>query len=192
MTGLGLDFRRSLNGKWKLEGGMDGYFNLLRNKITSAPSEQDPAIWLPYNIGAVRSAGWDIRAGFVRSGTWTCSLNARWAFQSATDRTEGSYTYGSQIPYIARHTVIVDASLSWKGWSFVPLWQCRAGRTDGTGVLPGWNTFDLSVSKAFALGKGCSMTARLMSKNITGCAYEVVSGYPMPGRSIMCGIELNF
>ena len=192
MTGLGLDFSRSLNGRWKLEGGMDGYFNLLRNKITSAPSEQDPAIWLPYNIGAVRSAGWDIRAGFVRSGTWTCSLNARWAFQSATDRTEGSYTYGSQIPYIARHTVIVDASLSWKGWSFVPLWQCRAGRTDGTGVLPGWNTLDLSVNKAFALGKGCSMTARLMSKNITGCAYEVVSGYPMPGRSIMCGIELNF
>ncbi len=192
MAGLGLDFTRSLGDSWVLKGKLDGFFNLLRDKITSAPSELDPAIWFPYNIGKVSSAGCDVNTGFVRSGSWTYSLDVRWAFQSAVDRTEGSATYGSQIPYVARHTIIADASVSWKGWSLVPLWQCRAGRTDGTGAVPAWNTLDLSFSKTFHVGRHGELTARLMSKNIMGYSYEVVSGYPMPGRSLICGIEIKF
>lgn len=192
MNDVGLDFHRVLGYSWTLKMTLDGYCNMLKNKIISAPSENDPNIWMPYNVGKVTSKGVDVVAGLAHKGEWNYSINIKWAFQSALDMTTDSHTYGEQIPYIARHTVILDASASWRGWSLIPLWQLRSGRTDGTGDLPDWNTLDVSLSRMFKVGKSGTLVASIMSKNILDKRYEVVSGYPMPGRSIMCGIEFKF
>lgn len=191
LSGVGLDFRRTFGEAWTIVAKTDGFFNYLTDKIISAPSPEDPAIWAPYNVGRVRSAGLDIRAGFVHSGIWHYSVNVSWTFQSAVDMTPDSHTYGTQIPYVARNTVIVDGELSWKGWSLLPVWQLRAGRTDGTGELPDWNSLDITLVKAFSFS-GCGLTAKISARNIADMRYEVVSGYPMPGRNMICGIEFKF
>lgn len=193
MTDIGLDFHRTLSSKWSLSAKLDGFCNLLKDKIISAPTEADPNIWLPYNIGRVRSAGVDAVVGTdYHSDGWLFSFDAKYTWQSAVDITQDSYSYGSAVPYIAKHTVVLSGLLSWKGWSLSPLWQLRAGRSDGYGELPDWNTLDLSLGKSFSLGKGGMLALKVTARNLFDDRYEVVSGYPMPGRSFMAGVEYKF
>ena len=170
----------------------DVFCNFLKNEIISAPTEEDPNIWAPYNIGKVRSAGMDILAGTLyENAGWNVSADVRYSYQSAIDKTPDSYTYDTPVPYVARHTVVLDASVSWKGFSLAPLWQLRAGRTDSMGEMPDWNTLDVNLSKAFNIAKS-SLLLKFSARNILDCRYETVSGYPMPGRSLNGVIEYRF
>ena len=111
---------------------------------------------------------------------------------SATDRTPDSYSFGQQTPYIAKHTVVINASASWRGWALAPVWQLRSGRTDGSGDLDDWNTFDLTLAKSIKLPKTGPLSLKLAVCNMFDHRYEVSSGYPMPGRSILGGLEYKF
>ena len=116
-----------------------------------------------------------------------------WAFYcSAVDMTSGQYTYGQQIPYVAKHTVTADLKASWKGYLLNPRWVMKSGRTDGNGSLADWNNWDMSLSKRFMFKKVCSFSITLAAKNLLDARYELVSGYPMPGRSLIAGLELDF
>ena len=193
MTDIGLDFNRAGAGGWTLKAKVDGFANFLTDKITSAPTPEDPNIWAPYNIGQVRSLGVDLAAGFVwQNSDWNCAFDAKYTLLSATDRTPDSYSFGQQIPYIAKHTVVLNASVSWKGWSVVPVWQLRSGRSDGTGSLDDWNTLDLALAKDIILPKTGTLSLRLSVCNMFDYRYEVSSGYPMPGRGIIGGLEYKF
>ena len=193
LTDLGVEYDRTFGDSWTVRAKVDGFFNYLTDKITSAPTPEDPAIWAPYNIGKVLSTGLDAAAGFVwRSGDWRCAFDAKYTLLSAIDKTPDSYSYGQQIPYIAKHSLILNAVASWKGWALTPVWQFRSGRTDGSGMLDDWNTLDLSLSKELKLPKTGPLTFRFSVRNVTDCRYEVSSGYPMPGRSFIGGVEYRF
>ena len=192
LTDLGVDFNRRAGAAWTLKLKADVFCNFLKNEIISAPTEEDPNIWAPYNIGKVRSAGMDILAGTLyENAGWNVSADVRYSYQSAIDKTPDSYTYDTPVPYVARHTVVLDASVSWKGFSLAPLWQLRAGRTDSMGEMPDWNTLDVNLSKAFNIAKS-SLLLKFSARNILDCRYETVSGYPMPGRSLNGVIEYRF
>jgi len=192
LTDIGIDWRKTV-GTWHLKAKIDGFYNYLRDKITSAPSAADPNIWMPYNIGKVRSAGADLLAGFDYSHSgWSTSFTARYGFQDAVDKTPDSYTSGQQIAYIARHNLSLDALASIKGWSAQAVWVLRAGRRDSAGDLPDWNTLDLFFIKAFNLGDNGIPALKISLKNVTDTRYELASGYPMPGFSITGGVEYKF
>ena len=193
LTDLGLDFYRKLSAEWGIKAKVDGFYNYLTNKITSAPTAEDPNIWLPFNIGKVRSAGFDLVAGTdYKAGDWTASFDARYSYQSAVDVTPDSYSYGQQIAYLAKHTVTADLKAGWKGYMLNPRWVFKSGRTDSYGELANWNTLDISLSKCFEIKKSLSISVCLSAKNLLNNEYELVSGYPMPGRSFMGGIQLGF
>lgn len=192
LTDIGVDFYKSFSSSWTIKAKLDGFYNFLTNKITSAPTPDDPDVWAPYNIGKVHSSGVDAILGLSHEGEWKQSFDVRYSFQSAVDKTPDSYTYGQQIPYIARHIVTMSVNLVWKGWNLNPMWQMRAGRTDGTGELPDWNTLDVTFTKSVNVRNIGSLYLKLSAKNLLDCRYETVSGYPMPGRNFLCGIELKF
>lgn len=192
LTDIGLDFSRQLADSWTVRAKADAFYNRLKDKITSAPSAEDPNIWQPYNIGRVRSAGLDLVAGFDHRGDWLYSFDAEYSYQSAIDLTPDSYSYGMQIPYIARHTVVLNGSIGWKRWKIAPLWQMRGGRTDGTGDIPSWNTFDVILSKVLIINKVGALELKFSVRNVFDDRYEVVSGYPMPGRSFIGGVVFDF
>jgi len=192
LTDLGIEWKRRF-GAWKIKTKIDGYFNYLHNKISSAPSEEDPNIWQPYNIGQVRSAGVDVLAGFnFSSGGWLVNFSAKYGYQDAVDKTPNSSTYNQQIDYIAKHSLSVNAAATFKGWSAESEWNLRSGRKDMSGQMPDWNTLDIFLKKSFNLGKAGIPALKLSFKNITDNRYEFVSGYPMPGFSVTGGFEYVF
>jgi outer membrane cobalamin receptor len=193
LTDLGLDFYRQLSGEWGVKAKVDGFFNYLTNKITSAPTAEDPNIWLPFNIGKVRSTGFDLVAGTdYKSGYWTTSFDARYSYQSAVDVTPDSYSYGQQIAYLAKHTVTADLKAGWKGYVLNPRWILKSGRADSYGELANWNTLDITLSKCFKIRKSLSINAYISAMNLFDNEYELVSGYPMPGRRLLGGIQFRF
>ena len=192
LTDIGLDFNKTVSDGWTVKAKLDGFHNRLTNKIISAPTEEDPNIWLPFNVGKVRSLGLDAAAGIVHAGECNWSLDVRYSYQSTVDKTPDSYTYGQQLAYVARHTVVLAGNVSWKGWSLAPVWQLRSGRTDSAGELPNWNTADLTLSKVLDIRNAGSLVFKLSANNIADCRYEISSGYPMPGRSVIGGIEFKF
>lgn len=193
LTDLGVDFHRQVSRTWNLKAKVDGFYNILSNKITSAPTAEDPNFWLPYNIGKVRSIGLDLVTGAdFTYGDWKGEMDLRYSYQSAVDRTPDSYSYGQQIPYIAKHTVTASVKASWKGYELNPRWVLKSGRNDATGNLADWNTLDLTLSKTFKLRGPLSLGINIAAKNLLDCRYELVSGYPMPGRSFIGGVEMKF
>ena len=193
LTDLGVDFHRQVSRTWNLKAKVDGFYNILSNKITSVPTAEDPNIWLPYNIGKVRSIGLDLVTGadFIY-GEWKGEMDLRYSYQSAVDRTPDSYSYGQQIPYIAKHTVTASVKASWKGYELNPRWVLKSGRNDATGNLADWNTLDVTISKTFSLRGPLSLGINIAARNLLDCRYELVSGYPMPGRSFIGGVEMKF
>lgn len=192
LSGTGLSFKKAF-GRFSLAATADAFLNLLKDKIISAPSDDNPYVWMPYNIGKVRSIGADTAAGFdFRSGMWTLAVNAKYAFQNATDRTRGGIDFGKQIPYVAKHIVFISASASAGRWKLEASWNLHSGLRDAGGPLPDRNTLDASLFRSMDC-RGCGpLTLFVSGRNLSDCRYESVSGYPMPGRSVTGGINFKF
>lgn len=193
LTDVGMVYNKSISESWALKAQVDAFYNILNNKIISSPSEEDPNIWRPYNIGRVRSVGTDAVAGVEwKRGAWSCGSDIRYSWQSAVDVTPDSYAYGQSVPYVAKHTVVLSACVQWKGFMLSPQWHLRAGRSDGYGRLPDWDALDLTISKSFVMGQSGVLSCRLSVRNVYDSRYELVSGYPMPGRNVIGGLEYRF
>ena len=192
LTDLGLDWSRAL-GNWKVGAKVDGFYNFLKETITSAPMPDDPNVWLPYNIGRVEAWGADATASArYDNGCVAGGFSARYARQNALDKTPDSYTYNQQIPYVARHTVVLAGDIAYAGWKLDALWNWRGGRFDASGEMPDWNSLDLSLRKSIQLCEDSVLTLFVTGKDLLDCRYELVRDYPMPGRSVLGGIEFKF
>ncbi|MGN0191541.1 MAG: outer membrane beta-barrel protein, partial [Candidatus Cryptobacteroides sp.] len=194
MTDLGISYRLSSpGGRYSLKAKANGFYNYLTDKIISAPSADNPYVWLPYNIGKVQSAGIDLGAGFgFKSGDLSINVDADYSWQQATDKTPDSSTFGQQIPYVALHSGRISASGDWRGWFITALWNIRSGRYDSNGQLPDWNTVDMSFGKSVSIPHCGPLTLKLTLRNLTDQYYEVVRDYPMPGIGFYGGVEFKF
>jgi hypothetical protein len=70
--------------------------------------------------------------------------------------------------------------------------NCSLYLLDQNNVLANLNTLDLTLSKEIFTNKAYSISINLSAKNLLNCEYELVSGYPMPGRSLLGGMGLIF
>lgn len=192
LSTLGAHWRKSISG-WSLETGADAFYNTLKNKIVSAPSAEDPSLWFPYNVGRAIMYGADVkaRAGF-KGDRWDASLSVSYTWQNAKDKTPDSASYDEQLPYIAKHSLSNALKGSYKGWSLDLTWNVRCGRRDSYGVMPDYNTLDITAGKDFPFKGGRSFGLKLIARNITNTQYVLSSGYPMPGRALYGGIDFKF
>ena len=193
LTDIGIEYSLRLREKWSFLAKADGFFNYLKDKIISAPTIDNPNIWLPYNVGVVQMVGADLRtsvnyAGQVLKG----GFSARYSYQSAIDRTAGSFTFGQQIPFISKHTVVLSADVSCKGWTANISWNRRGERYDSAGRMPDYNTLDLTAGKDICLPKDLVLGLRFIARNLTDCRYELAGGYPMPGRAFYGEVDFKF
>lgn len=193
LSGVGVEWNRRLGETIKLSVSLDGFYNLLKDRITSAPTEEDPNIWLPYNIGRMQAAGADLGLGLRYGGArWDWGFNMKYAFQDATDQTPGSSNYGIQVPYIARHSLSAGADALFRGWRVALDWILRCGRYDSYGRMPDWNSLNASIDKEFSFSDTLGLRIGIKVNNLLDTRYEAVRYYPLPGRSLLASVSLSF
>ena len=190
LADMGLEYICTPDYNVKVKAQLDGFYNLLTNKITSAPTEENPSVWRSYNIGKVHSSGFDATMALECSSDlgieWT--LNAKYSFLNAIDRTPNSSNFGKQIPFIAKHSAFLEGKLRYDGWMVLANWQGRFGRTQSASMAAAdWNTLDLTLGKSIR-----NLAVKLSARNVFDYRYQLADGYPMPGFNFVAGIEYKF
>ena len=193
LVDLGIDWHTALGEAWTLGLKVDAFYNTLKDKIISAPTEPGSWIWLPYNVGKVEAKGIDAALNLrYDNGKLSGGLTARYARQSALDKTPDSATLNQQLPFIAKNTVVLAGDIALAGWRLDAVWNWRGGRFDGNGEMPDWNTLDLTLRKDFNIPNVGVLGLNVSARNLLDCRYELSRNYPMPGRSILGGFTFKF
>lgn len=195
-----------LKGSWqkgacRIEARISPYYNNVSDKIVAIPTASQFR-WTMLNIGVVDITGADTRLGMRLHDSpdfpgWVLELTFRYSFQQALDHsTPGSLTYGNQIPYVPRHSGGAGCVARWKDWSLVWDTMATGGRWSRTANTPDyyigpWSVSDVELSKTFRVA-GAVLSASLRCNNLFGRHYQIVQGYPMPGRNWSCHLSYGF
>lgn len=191
LSDIGVEWHRTFCGGLGLGAKADAFFNVLKDKIGSAPTKEDPNVWLPYNIGKVFSSGLDASVDLsYERGETGLRLTARYCLLDAEDRTPGSLR--QQIPYVSRHSLSLGAYGGYRHWGADMRWTFRSSRRDSSGPLPQWNTLDVTLGREIALRGGHSLKLKADLENVCSQRYELVRDYPMSGFGIRGGVVLKF
>lgn len=180
LNDVGIYMQKRSGRGWIYEMKLNVFHNRLKDKIVSAPTKDNPNIWLPYNIGSSSNKGLDaFLSSKYLSGRLGLVFSSSYSFQD------------SEVPYVNKHNLNLNAKAEAKGWEASLSWKLRAGRKDGSGALPDWNSFDALLSKTIKAGRS-KIRLYMKAENILNKSYESVRGYPMPGLSLTGGIIYNF
>ena len=174
----------------------DGYHNNVTDKIVAFPSTY---IWKMVNFGKVEIWGVDATvATEVDIARKTCAvLSASLSFQDAQDKTPGSATYGSQLPYTAKVSGGISLILN-TPWLTVGYSATGQGKRYSMAQnireyqLPAFMEHSVSISRRFDLGNSSNINLQLSVNNITDEQYEIIKYYPMPGRSLTASATVEF
>ena len=179
---------------------LDAYHNNVQNKIVALPSKRDIFLWTMLNFGEVSTHGIDlnVETHIQPSENLGVILGVSHSYQRALNVTDPTnrFTFGHQIPYTPRVSGAVRAgietrwvnifySLVWSGHRYVLPQNYTANR------LEGYRDHSISLSRNFNLSFG-QLSANLELLNLTDENYQVVRGFPMPGRSFRISTGLSF
>lgn len=196
-TGVDLNLH-AVCGVWSLEGRISPYFNCVDNKIVAIPTSSQFR-WTMLNIGVADITGLDLKGCLRYSrNDFNSYCTLRYTFQRALDHSSpGSLTYGNQLPYIPLHSGSADLGINWKRWGFVwntqftgEKWS-RSANTDDYRIAP-WSVSYAALSWNCVKGRKLDMDVSLRLSNVFDYRYQIVQGYPMPGRSLLAGLLLSF
>ncbi len=174
---------------------VDGYYNIIDDKIIAVPKGNGQYRWMMMNIGKVKIRGVDVTGKMTFSLPYGIMLEGglSYTYQRAQDYTDPSDcadeagTYKGQIAYIPRHSGSAIAQAKWKdlelNYSFIYVGE----RYHNSSNIPAnyeqpWYTHDLSAGYKFRVGK-VAVRATAEVNNIFDQQYDVIRNYPMPGRN---------
>lgn len=173
----------------------DGYYNDVTDKIVAFPSTY---IWRMANFGKVDIWGMDATAAteIDIARKTSVMLSATLSLQDAKDKSRGSATYGSQLPYTPKVSGGVSLVLN-TPWITVGYSATGQGKRYSMAQntyqyrLPSYMEHSVSLSRKFTLGNAV-MTLQLSLNNLTDEQYEIIKYYPMPGRSLTASAAIEF
>lgn len=194
-------FLHTDRGAWTLEARLSPYYNRVSDKIVAIPTSSQFR-WTMLNIGLADIAGIDLKgSASYASGPMSSCFSIRYSFQRALDHsTPGSVSYGNQLPYIPVHSASADFSVSWHKWTFVwnsqfsgEKWS-RSANTADYHIDP-WTISDAALTRDFHISRNSEQACIKISlrlANLFDRHYQIVQGYPMPGRSFLMGVDFSF
>ena len=152
-------------------------------------------VWSCINVGKVQVFGLDatLRASHRFSNDRKLTATANYSYQRVQNMvSEESPHYKKQIAYMPEHTA--SASLGYEHpWLNASLHAVAVSQRwannehyDGTDI-DGYCDVGLTLWRQFRLGRN-QLEARFDLKNIFNKQYEIVSRYPMPGRSYQISV----
>ena len=167
---------------------VDGYFNNVTDKIVAFPSTY---VWKMVNFGKVEAKGLDATIGteLEMAKDFGLAASATLTLQDAKDKTEGSATYGSQLPYTPKTSGGLSALLStpWINIGYTATGQGKRyslAQNTRQYQLDAYMEHSLSLSRQLNVKRVGELTLQLTLHNLTNKQYEIIKYYPMPGRSV--------
>lgn len=187
---LGLQWleQRFAAGRVSLSASLDGYFNIVKDKIVAFPS-RNLFSWTMLNYGKVWVAGAELNAQcqyqFVKR-FWLRG-NGNVTYQRAVDRTEvTSRTFNHQIPYtpVWSGSVGVSIETPWITLSYALL-SCShryaLAQNISANLVEGYFDHSITIGNVFHLPKKISLGYKCEFLNLSNVNYEIVRNYPMQG-----------
>ncbi len=162
----------------------DAYYNQVTDKIVAVPGA-NLFRWTMYNLGkvAIRGLELNLQTGWSLPGTVAVNAAITYTWQQALDITGGD-NYNQQIPYTPLNSGSLITSVAWKTWSVNYSFLYTGSRYDESAnirvnYLQPWYTHDCSVGWQPVKQLKCSAEIN----NLFNQYYDVISNFPMPGRS---------
>ena len=132
------------------------------------------------NTGGFRNKGFELQGAYTINNQWNVSANYAYLH---TDNTT-----------IHAPKNALNAELNYKPGAFAftitsnTIWSLQNGHPEG--VTTSYSL--LNVRGAYTMGKRVPVTYLIKADNITNHHYEVIYGCPMPGITVMGGVEFKF
>jgi outer membrane cobalamin receptor len=175
----------------------DVYRGNVRDKIVAVPTT-NMFVWSMRNVGRVKISGVDIvaRAGCTLAKRYHVSLCGSYTFQKSIDQTSANgSTYNHQIPYTPRHSGSAIASIETPYASLDYNVLVSDGRYALAQNIPqnyvsSYADHNISLRKNFSL-RTLRCKASVEVCNLLNAQYEVVRGFPMPGRSVRMQLQIE-
>lgn len=176
---------------------VDGYLNLVRNKIVAMPYNM--FVWTMTNLGRVRILGLDItlNADFRVTEGHNLMVSGNYSYQRAAPRTDRAMLdWMKQVAYTPLNSGAW--SLTWKNpWvnAVAHGTGCSARYPTSNNVagtrISGYMEIGFTLYREFAF-RGCSLELRADLVNALDRRYEIIARYPMPGRSWAGSVTFKF
>lgn len=174
----------------------DVYYNIVKDKIVAFPG-QNLFVWSMMNYGLVNVLGVDVNAhiSYTINALFALKLSGNYSYQSAIDKTDPSgKSYGQQIPYTPEHSGSMGCGFSAKWFdlvysALVTGERYTLGQSTSENRLDPYFDHNIALSGRFEI-KAIVLGFKAEMLNLSNKQYEVISGYPMPGRNYR--VKLSF
>lgn len=203
---VGVTFHRDFSLPLRtVDVSVDGYYNVVDDKIIAVPKGNSQYRWMMMNIGLVKTLGVDANAtvDFEPVAGLLVGTRLSYTFQRALDYSDPddchdeAGTYRRQIAYIPRHSGSVTVHGAWLeaelDYSFIYVGERY---TNSSNILQNyvqpWYTHDISASYRFDMCGGMSLRLTLEVNNLFNQQYEVIRNFPMPGRNFRVTLKWDF
>jgi outer membrane cobalamin receptor len=161
------------------------FYSMVDNWIQWAPTEF--GFWIPQNIKTVRNMGFEshLNAPVYSTPTTKLDVNVNYTYVQSTNMSSAmadDIAVGKQLIYVPNHTFNVNAMLAYKKFTF-NYFQTLTSKvyTDALNEnhIAGFIPADASLYYTFK-----TVSAGVRVQNIFNEQYQVIQGYPMPGRNV--------
>ena len=187
-------------GKITVSNTLDGYFNIVKDKIVAFPS-RNLFSWTMLNYGKVYVAGAELNSYWQYRITrqYILRLNGNVTYQKAVDRTDpNGKTFNHQIPYTPLWSGSVSLSLQ---TPWITVAYAMIGCSDRyslsqnipANLVDGYIDQSITLSHDFNF-KSSTLSLKLELLNIANEQYEIIRNYPMQGFGLRfkAVYDLNF
>lgn len=185
-------------GKMDLSATLDGYFNIVKDKIVAFPS-QNLFSWTMLNYGKVWIGGAEINANwqyqFIKR--YFIRLNGNCTYQKAVDRTDSTgKTFNHQIPYTPIWSGSACASIE-TPWFTLSYSMVLCGKRYALGENIPANLVNGYIDQSITLGhefdiKEVKLGIKFELLNLANAQYEIIRNYPMQGRSFRLKVWFSY
>jgi len=183
--------------RFKFNYGLDAFYGRINDKIVSIPT-QNLFVWSFINVQEVESYGFDVifvSEYFHVSNNFRLELVLKTGLNVAQDVSDAlSSTYGQQIPYTPFWNSSTQITSKFKSWTFSYEYSFTdfryvLGENIAANVLDEFHLSDLRVSYEGKFSENNTQGYRVHAKcnNLLNTQYQVMRGFPMPGRNFEIG-----
>lgn len=176
---------------------VDGYHNDVKNKI--APFSITPDLSTMRNLGKVRMDGVDVNSKLILNmgNGLIINLSLNYSHQKVIDVTDpASKQYKNQIMYTPKDygSASIGFSNHWFEASYSVIASGKRYFLDQNlpeNELKPYTDHSISINKSFKKGDH-TIRLQLDGLNLTNKNYQIISYYPMPGRSFVFSVRYQY